>query len=58
MYWNLCRQYISNWEKEGLIETWDVLKFCNKKFGNIALQRLIETWDVLKYIFVFASVLE
>ncbi len=33
----------------GLIETWDVLKYCIWKHKKKCIARLIETWDVLKY---------
>ena len=32
----------------GLIETWDVLKYCNRRAASSRNTRLIETWDVLK----------
>ncbi len=34
---------------EGLIETWDVLKYDGKVIGCKQEESLIETWDVLKF---------
>ena len=42
--WLMLQIYPQN----GLIETWDVLKFSRVMLRLIIRTRLIETWDVLK----------
>ena len=40
---------------EGLIETWDVLKYAAPEKFQPNLIRLIETWDVLKLVQPFTD---
>ena len=48
MYWNSPTQCFAS-SMYRLIETWDVLKWCQRIKENWVGGRLIETWDVLKF---------
>ena len=48
MYWNPVKTDCTTFPT-GLIETWDVLKWCSAVEENNTGRWLIETWDVLKF---------
>ena len=48
MYWNYPCSFENFKVFVRLIETWDVLKYRNRRTAPSRNTRLIETWDVLK----------